>query len=87
MIYLTINDRGFVVSSIFCSDIRSALGTALNGRPKEEYLDWAKLAFQLNIGFGQVATDLPGSAIKQLFETFDCPQYRGIIWVLSFETN
>ena len=64
-----INDREFVVSSIFCSDIRSALGTALNGRPKEEYLDWAKHAFQLNIGFGPVATDLSDSAIKQLFET------------------
>ncbi|KUO73244.1 MAG: 3' terminal RNA ribose 2'-O-methyltransferase Hen1 [Desulfosporosinus sp. BRH_c37] len=64
-----INDREFVVSSIFCSNIRSALGTALNGRPKEEYLDWAKHAFQLNIGFGPVATDLTDSAIKELFET------------------
>lgn len=64
-----INDREFVVSSIFCSYTRSALGTALNGRPKEEYLDWAKHAFQLNIGFGPVATDLSDSVIKQLFET------------------
>ncbi|MDP4159944.1 MAG: 3' terminal RNA ribose 2'-O-methyltransferase Hen1 [Bacillota bacterium] len=63
-----INDREFVVSSIFCSYIRSALGTALNGRPKEEYLDWAKYAFQLTIGFGPVATDLPDAAINQLFE-------------------
>ena len=63
-----INDREFVVSSIFCSYTRSALGTALNGRPKEEYLDWAKHAFQLTIGFGPVATDLPDAVIKQLFE-------------------
>lgn len=63
-----INDREFVVSSIFCSNTRSALGTALNGRPKEEYLDWAKHAFQLTIGFGPVATDLPDAAIKNLFE-------------------
>ncbi|EGW40788.1 3' terminal RNA ribose 2'-O-methyltransferase Hen1 [Desulfosporosinus sp. OT] len=63
-----INDREFVVSSIFCSYIRSALGTALNGRPKDEYLDWAKHAFLLTIGFGPVATDLPDVAIKQLFE-------------------
>ena len=63
-----INDREFVVSSIFCAYIRSALGTALNGRPKEDYLDWAKHAFQLTISFGPVATDLPDAAIKQLFE-------------------
>ena len=63
-----INDREFVVSSIFCSYTRSALGTALNGRPKEDYLDWAKHAFQMTIGFGPVATDLPDAAIKQLFE-------------------
>ncbi|MDR3599535.1 MAG: 3' terminal RNA ribose 2'-O-methyltransferase Hen1 [Desulfosporosinus sp.] len=64
-----INDREFVVSSIFCSFIRSALGTALNGRPKADYLDWAKHAFQLTIGFGPVATDLSDAVIKQLFET------------------
>jgi 3' terminal RNA ribose 2'-O-methyltransferase Hen1 len=63
-----INDREFVVSSIFCSYTRSALGTALNGRPKEEYLEWARHAFQLTIGFGPVATDLPDAVIKQLFE-------------------
>src|SRR5690606_5945699 len=35
-----INDREFAVSSIFLSLIRSALGTALNGQPKEEYAEW-----------------------------------------------
>ncbi|MDQ7095447.1 3' terminal RNA ribose 2'-O-methyltransferase Hen1 [Desulfosporosinus sp. PR] len=63
-----INDREFVVSSIFCSQIRSALGTALNGRPKEEYLEWAKHAFDLTVGFGPVATDLPDAALKRMFE-------------------
>lgn len=63
-----INDREFVVSSIFCSYIRSALGTALNGRPKEEYLSWVRHAFRMTIGFGPVATDLPDAVVRQLFE-------------------
>ena len=51
-----INDREFVVSSLFCSYIRSALGTALNGRTIEEYLPWVNHAFELNVGFGPVAS-------------------------------
>lgn len=64
-----INDREFAVSSLFCSYARSALGTALNGRPKEEYLPWAKHAFDLNIGFGPVASDLADGIINELFES------------------
>lgn len=63
-----INDREFVVSSIFCSYIRSALGTALNGKPKEDYLEWVTHPFDLTIGFGPVASDLPDTVIIQLFE-------------------
>lgn len=63
-----INDREFAVSSLFCSYARSALGTALNGRPKEEYLSWVDHPFELSVGFGPVATDLPDSVIKRLFE-------------------
>jgi hypothetical protein len=63
-----INDREFVVSSIFCSYIRSALGTALNGKPKEDYLEWVTHPFYLTICFGPVASDLPDAVIVSLFE-------------------
>ena len=63
-----INDREFAVSSLFCSYARSALGTALNGRTLEEYLPWVSHAFDLNIGFGPVASDLPDSVLRRLFE-------------------
>ncbi len=63
-----INDREFVVSSIFCSYIRSALGTALNGKTKEDYLEWVAHPFDLTIGFGPVASDLPDAVIVSLFE-------------------
>lgn len=63
-----INDREFVTSSLFCSYARSALGTALNGRPKEEYSEWVNHAFNLTISFGPVASDLPDAVINDLFE-------------------
>ena len=63
-----INDREFVVSSLFVSYIRSALGTALNGKPKEAYLKWVDHPFNLTIGFGPVASDLPDAVIISLFE-------------------
>lgn len=63
-----INDREFVVSSLFCSYIRSALGTALNGKPKEEFLSWVDHKFDMKLGFGPVATDYSNQMIKNLFE-------------------
>lgn len=63
-----INDREFVVSSLFCSYARSAFATALNGRTLEEYLTWVNHPFDLNVGFGPVASDLPDSVVRMLFE-------------------
>lgn len=63
-----INDREFAVSSIFCSFIRSALGTALNGQPKEEYAEWVDHPFPFVFSFGTVATSFPNQQIVALFE-------------------
>ncbi|MED4400465.1 3' terminal RNA ribose 2'-O-methyltransferase Hen1 [Metabacillus fastidiosus] len=63
-----INDREFAVSSIFCSLIRSALGTALNGQPKEEFLKWVDHSFSFEFSFGPVVTNLSDDQIKDLFE-------------------
>ncbi|GGF83821.1 3' terminal RNA ribose 2'-O-methyltransferase Hen1 [Paenibacillus albidus] len=62
-----INDREFVTSSLFCSYIRAALGTALNGRPKEEYLPWVDHRFGLELTFGPVASNLPDRIVEELF--------------------
>ncbi|WP_145049526.1 3' terminal RNA ribose 2'-O-methyltransferase Hen1 [Paenibacillus xylanexedens] len=62
-----INDREFVTSSLFCSYIRSALGTALNGKPKEEYTKWVEHPFDLQLSFGPVASDLPDRVVEELF--------------------
>ena len=62
-----INDREFVTSSLFCSYIRSALGTALNGKPKEAYAQWVGHPFDMELTFGPVASDLPDQAIEELF--------------------
>ncbi|MGW8957419.1 3' terminal RNA ribose 2'-O-methyltransferase Hen1 [Paenibacillus sp. NPDC055715] len=62
-----INDREFVTSSLFCSYIRSALGTALNGKPKEEYAEWVNHPFALELSFGPIASDLPDSVMEGLF--------------------
>ncbi|MFD3449760.1 3' terminal RNA ribose 2'-O-methyltransferase Hen1 [Microbacteriaceae bacterium 4G12] len=63
-----INDREFAVSSIFCSFIRSALGTALNGQPKEEYVEWVDQPFSFHFSFGPVVSNLPDQQIMDLFE-------------------
>ncbi|WP_203333511.1 3' terminal RNA ribose 2'-O-methyltransferase Hen1 [Planococcus beigongshangi] len=63
-----INDREFAVSSIFLSLIRSALGTALNGQPKEEYAEWVAHPFPFTFELGPVNTTLPDSQLKNLFE-------------------
>lgn len=63
-----INDREFAVSSIFMSLIRSALGTALNGKPKEEYTKWVDHRFPFVFSFGPVATVLSEQEIRNLFE-------------------
>jgi hypothetical protein len=63
-----INDRGFVVSSIFCTLIRPALGTALNGQPHEEYTKWVNYEFPFEFSFGPVSTNLKDEQIIDLFE-------------------
>ncbi|RSD28631.1 3' terminal RNA ribose 2'-O-methyltransferase Hen1 [Mesobacillus subterraneus] len=63
-----INDREFAVSSIFLSLIRNALGTALNGQPKEEYMDWVGHRFDLEFFLGPVASGLSDQQIQDLFE-------------------
>ncbi|MBO1912395.1 hypothetical protein J4G37_47305, partial [Microvirga sp. 3-52] len=63
-----INDREFAVSSIFTSLIRSALGTALNGQPKEEYIEWVDHPFSFEFSFGPVVSDLSDAEIQGLFE-------------------
>ncbi|KGR78171.1 3' terminal RNA ribose 2'-O-methyltransferase Hen1 [Ureibacillus manganicus] len=63
-----INDREFVVSSIFCTFLRSALGTALNGKPHEEYEQWVNHAFQFEFGFGPLASKFSDRAILELFQ-------------------
>lgn len=63
-----INDREFAVSSIFCSFIRSALGTALNGQPKEEHAIWVNHQFPFQFDLGPVASSLTDQQIQDLFE-------------------
>ncbi|MFJ7935894.1 methyltransferase domain-containing protein [Sporosarcina sp. NPDC096371] len=63
-----INDREFAVSSIFITLIRSALGTALNGQPKDEYGKWVNHPFRFEFGFGPVVSELSDEQIRGLFE-------------------
>jgi 3' terminal RNA ribose 2'-O-methyltransferase Hen1 len=63
-----INDREFAVSSLFITTIRKALGTALNGKPDEEYLKWVDHPFEMELSFGPVATDLYDEEIADMFE-------------------
>ncbi|MEH7012289.1 3' terminal RNA ribose 2'-O-methyltransferase Hen1 [Neobacillus niacini] len=63
-----INDREFAVSSLFITTIRKALGTALNGKPDEEYLPWVDHPFEMELTFGPVATDLRDQEISDLFK-------------------
>ncbi|WP_254660122.1 hypothetical protein [Lysinibacillus xylanilyticus] len=63
-----INDREFAASSIFLSLIRSALGTALNGKPKEQYLEWVAQTFSFSFEVGPVASAMTNDEINGLFE-------------------
>jgi len=63
-----INDREFTVSSIFCSLLRTALGTALNGKPKPEYTEWVDHPFSMDLSVGPIASALSDEAIRGLFE-------------------
>lgn len=63
-----INDREFAVSSIFLSMIRSALGTALNGQPKEEYAEWVTHRFPFTFDLGPVNSSLQDEQLVALFE-------------------
>ncbi len=61
-----INDREFAVSSLFCSYLRPALGTALNGKPKSDYAAWVQHPFPLEVSFGPVASNLPDDVMSEL---------------------
>lgn len=63
-----INDREFAVSTIFLSLIRSALGTALNGKPKEEYEKYVSQHFPFTFEVGPVATSMSDEDIRLLWE-------------------
>ncbi|KOP72420.1 methyltransferase type 12 [Lysinibacillus sp. FJAT-14745] len=63
-----INDREFAASSIFLSMIRSALGTALNGKPKEQYIEWVAQAFSFTFEFGPIASAMTNETINELFQ-------------------
>jgi 2-polyprenyl-3-methyl-5-hydroxy-6-metoxy-1,4-benzoquinol methylase len=63
-----INNREFVVSSIFCTLVRPSLGTALNGQPHEDYLGWVNHKFQFEFSFGPVVSDMSEDKILELFE-------------------
>lgn len=63
-----INDREFAVSTIFLSLIRSALGTALNGKPKEEYETYVSQPFSFTFEVGPVATSMSDEEIHALWQ-------------------
>lgn len=63
-----INDREFAVSTIFLSLIRSALGTALNGKPKEEYEKYVSQRFPFTFEIGPVATSMSDEEIQALWQ-------------------
>ncbi|WP_254842694.1 3' terminal RNA ribose 2'-O-methyltransferase Hen1 [Bacillus sp. MRMR6] len=66
-----INDREFAVSSLFITTIRKALGTALNGKPDEAYVEWVNHPFEMELAFGPVSTDLRDHELVELFEPMD----------------
>ena len=63
-----INDREFAVSTIFLSLIRSALGTALNGKPKEGYEKYVSQRFPFTFEIGPVATSMSDDDIRDLWQ-------------------
>ena len=62
-----INDREFAVSSIFLSLIRSAFSTAVNGRPKDDYIQFVSKTFPFTFHVGPLATSLSDEEIQALF--------------------
>ena len=62
-----INDRESAISSIFCTLLRKAVGTALNGKPKEDYQEWVDYYFPIEVSFGPVSTSLKEKEIRDLF--------------------
>lgn len=66
-----INDREFAVSSIFLSLIRAALGTALNGQPKEEYMEWVTHPFPFTFELGPINSSLSDQQLEDLFKPMD----------------
>ncbi|NPC94074.1 3' terminal RNA ribose 2'-O-methyltransferase Hen1 [Bacillus sp. WMMC1349] len=85
-----INDREFVVSSIFCSFLRSALSTALNGKPKAEYDSWVNHCFPLEFSFGPLASHLSDKDIVELFEPLGFKvdiTYGDVDYSMNFKTK
>lgn len=85
-----INDREFVVSSIFCTFLRSALGTALNGKPKEDYASWVNHSFFLEFSFGPLASNLPDKDILELFQPLGFEvdiTYGKVDYSMNFKTK
>lgn len=63
-----INDRAHAVSTIFLSFIRKAIGTALNGKPKEAYARYVAIPYPFTFEIGPVATALSDEEIRALWE-------------------
>ena len=63
-----INDREFAVSTIFLSLIRSALGTALNGKPQEAYEKYVSQQFPFTFEIGPIATSMSDEDIYALWQ-------------------
>ena len=85
-----INDREFVVSSIFCTFLRTALGTALNGKPNEEYEPWVNHPFPMEFSFGPVASQLSDQKILDIFQPLDYEveiTYGEVDYSMNFKSN
>lgn len=85
-----INDREFAVSSIFCTFLRSALGTALNGKPKKDYASWVNHCFSLEFSFGPLASSLSDKDIAELFQPLGYEvdiTYGEVDYSINFKTE
>lgn len=63
-----IHDRNIVTSTVFLSLIRTTLGTALNGKVKEEWSEWVDYKFPLEVTVGPVATAMSHETVEHLFQ-------------------
>ncbi|MFC4354974.1 3' terminal RNA ribose 2'-O-methyltransferase Hen1 [Chryseomicrobium palamuruense] len=63
-----IHDRNIVTSTVFLSLIRTTLGTALNGKVKDEWAEWVDHKFPLIVTVGPVATAYSLEEVTRLFE-------------------